>query len=147
MGPDINRGMLNFSEGKRLGKEGLWWLKVHLANKFGKDKLPLVERAQYSESILDTVHRIADDPRNNLEWLQADSPWQSLATCFELSAAMRMNNPEDYICHLHVHVDGSCNGMQHYAAFGRDEQGGRQVNLAESERPGDVYTAILKLVI
>jgi len=69
MGPDINRGMLNFSEGKRLGKEGLWWLKVHLANKFGKDKLPLVERAQYSESIIDTVHRIADDPRNNLEWL------------------------------------------------------------------------------
>ena len=69
MGPDINRGMLNFSEGKRLGKEGLWWLKVHLANKFGKDKLPLVERAQYSESILDTVHRIADDPRNNFEWL------------------------------------------------------------------------------
>ncbi len=60
---------------------------------------------------------------------------------------MRMENPEDYICDLHVHVDGSCNGMQHYAAFGRDEQGGRQVNLAESERPGDVYTAILKLVI
>jgi len=42
-----------------------------------------------------------------------------------------------------VHVDGSCNGMQHYAAFGRDENGGRQVNLANSERPGDVYTAIL----
>lgn len=44
---------------------------------------------------------------------------------------------------LHVHVDGSCNGMQHYAAFGRDSNGGRQVNLAESEKPGDVYTAIL----
>jgi len=46
-----------------------------------------------------------------------------------------------------VHVDGSCNGMQHYAAFGRDENGGVQVNLAKSDRPGDVYTAILKLVI
>ena len=75
MGPDINRGMLNFAEGKRLGKEGIWWLRVHLANKFGKDKLPLVERALYSESIMETVHKIADDPRNNLEWLQADSPW------------------------------------------------------------------------
>ena len=58
-----------------------------------------------------------------------------------------MENPEEYKSHLHVHVDGSCNGMQHYAAFGRDEAGGRQVNLAASDRPGDVYTAILKLVI
>jgi DNA-directed RNA polymerase len=66
---------------------------------------------------------------------------------FELSAAMKHANPEDYVCHLHVHVDGSCNGMQHYAAFGRDENGGRQVNLADSERPGDVYTAILRLVL
>ena len=66
---------------------------------------------------------------------------------FELSAAMKLANPEEYVCHLHVHVDGSCNGMQHYAAFGRDENGGRQVNLADSERPGDVYTAILKLVL
>lgn len=58
-----------------------------------------------------------------------------------------MDNPEDYIGHLHVHVDGSCNGMQHYAAFGRDSNGGKQVNLAESDRPGDVYTAILQFVI
>lgn len=66
----------------------------------------------------------------------------------ELSTAMRHQpNPEEYKCKLHVHVDGSCNGMQHYAAFGRDESGGRQVNLAQSDRPGDVYTAILKLVI
>jgi len=66
---------------------------------------------------------------------------------FELSAAIKSDNPEDFYSKLHVHVDGSCNGMQHYAAFGRDGNGGRQVNLADSERPGDVYTAILKLVI
>ena len=65
----------------------------------------------------------------------------------DLSAAMKSENPEDYYSKLHIHVDGSCNGMQHYAAFGRDGNGGRQVNLADSERPGDVYTAILKLVI
>ena len=58
-----------------------------------------------------------------------------------------MSNPEDYISHAHIHVDGSCNGLQHYAALGKDDTGARQVNLADSERPGDVYTAILKLVI
>ena len=65
----------------------------------------------------------------------------------ELSNAMKSENPEEYISHTPVHVDGSCNGMQHYAALGRDNRGARQVNLADSERPGDVYTAILKLVI
>jgi DNA-directed RNA polymerase len=38
---------------------------------------------------------------------------------------MKSANPEEYESHLHVHVDGSCNGMQHYAAFGRDSRGGR----------------------
>lgn len=147
MGPDINRGMLEFSDGKPIGQSGLWWMKVHLANKMGKDKLPLQERVEYAESIMDTVHRIADDPKNNLDWLQAESPWQALSVILELSRAMRLPKPEEYVSHLHVHVDGSCNGMQHYAAFGRDENGGRQVNLAKSDRPGDVYTAILKLVI
>lgn len=35
MGADLNRGILMFSEGKRVGADGLWWLKVHLANKWG----------------------------------------------------------------------------------------------------------------
>ena len=147
MGPDINRGMLNFSEGKPIGKEGLWWLKVHLSNKWGQDKLPLNERAKYAESMMEDVHRMAEDPKNNLDWLKADNPWQALGAIFELSAALNSPVPEEYISHIHVHVDGSCNGMQHYAAFGRDENGGKQVNLADGDRPGDVYTAILKLVI
>ena len=66
---------------------------------------------------------------------------------FEIADALKSGDPENYRCRLHVHVDGSCNGMQHYAAFGRDGNGGRQVNLADSERPGDVYTAILRLVL
>jgi DNA-directed RNA polymerase len=65
----------------------------------------------------------------------------------DLSSALKSPNPEEYISHAHCHVDGSCNGMQHYAALGRDNRAARQVNLADAERPGDVYTAILKLVI
>lgn len=111
MGADINRGILQFSEGKRIGKDGLWWMKVHMANKWGKDKLPLDERAKFAESMADVIHRIAADPSNNLEWLQAENPWQALACIFELSAAMSLDNPEDHISHMHIHVDGSCNGM------------------------------------
>jgi len=35
MGDDMNRGILEFSEAKRIGEKGLWWLKIHLANKIG----------------------------------------------------------------------------------------------------------------
>jgi len=41
MGADLARGILEFAEGKELGTHGLRWLKIHLANKIGKDKLPL----------------------------------------------------------------------------------------------------------
>mmetsp|Transcript_7811 Transcript_7811/g.7267 ORF Transcript_7811/g.7267 Transcript_7811/m.7267 type:complete len:299 (-) Transcript_7811:298-1194(-) len=147
MGPDINRGILEFSQGKPLGKEGLFWLKVHLANKIGQDKLSLKERAHYAESIMETVHRCAQDPKNHLEWLEGDNPWQTLACMFELSEAMNSGDPENHVSHSHCHVDGSFNGMQHYSALGRDHRGGAQVNLLDSARPGDVYTGILELVL
>lgn len=45
-----------------------------------------------------------------------------------------------------MHQDGSCNGLQHYAALGRDEAGGRAVNLLPLTEPSDVYTSIAELV-
>ena len=47
----------------------------------------------------------------------------------DLSNALNSGNPEEYISHLHIHQDGSCNGLQHYAALGRDIEGAHQVNL------------------
>lgn len=42
--------------------------------------------------------------------------------------------------------DGSCNGLQHYAALGKDTLGAQQVNLIPSEVPQDVYTGVADLV-
>jgi DNA-directed RNA polymerase len=64
-----------------------------------------------------------------------------------LNTALKHSNPEDYVSCLHVHQDGSCNGLQHYAALGRDMEGAYQVNLGPTERPGDVYTHVAKMVI
>jgi len=69
MGHDLNRGFLEFSEPKPLGPRGLRWLKIHLANKIGEDKLPLDGREAYADSIMDMVHRCAEDPKNNLDWV------------------------------------------------------------------------------
>ena len=64
----------------------------------------------------------------------------------EIDRALESEDPATYMCRLPVHQDGSCNGLQHYAALGRDEAGGEQVNLMPRERPGDVYTGIANVL-
>lgn len=54
---------------------------------------------------------------------------------FQLANALRSGNPEEYVSHLPVHQDGSCNGLQHYAALGRDKIGAVSVNLAPCKAP------------
>lgn len=123
MGADISRGLLQYCEGKPLGKRGLYWLKIHFANKMGKDKLSLSEREQYTNSMLPWIHKVARDPQNNLEWLSSENPWQALAALIDIDGAVRSGEPESYVSHTSVHLDGSCNGLQHYAAIGRDIKG------------------------
>jgi len=62
LGPDHCRGLLQFAEGKPLGKRGLWWLKAHLANVFavGVDKLPLAERVQFTDAHIEQIMESAD---------------------------------------------------------------------------------------
>jgi DNA-directed RNA polymerase len=69
------------------------------------------------------VHRCAEDPRNNLFWMDSENPWQTLGVIFELSEALKSEDPTKFISNSPVHVDGSCNGMQHYAALGKDAVG------------------------
>ena len=45
-----------------------------------------------------------------------------------------------------VHQDGSCNGLQHYAALGRDRAGAESVNLCPNDVPSDVYSDVVELV-
>jgi DNA-directed RNA polymerase len=147
LGNDLSRGLLIFWQGKELGEDGLKWLKVHLSNLFGIDKAPLTERIQYAEENTDKIFKTAEDPLNYREWwMSADKPWQALATIFELSEALKLPDPTKHISHQPVHQDGTCNGLQHYAALGGDVEGARQVNLTPAERPQDVYTFVANLV-
>jgi hypothetical protein len=43
-------------------------------------------------------------------------------------------------------MDGSCNGLQHYAALGRDKEGGAAVNLLDGAAPRDVYKGVAAIV-
>ena len=143
---DICRGLLEFAEGKPIGKQGLRWLKIHLANKMGKDKMSFPDRVLYADSIMPIVEGCVKDPAKNRQWLEVEDSWQTLAAMHDLWEAMSKPNPEEHISHLHIHQDGSCNGLQHYAALGRDYAGARQVNLMHSDKPGDIYTHVANMV-
>ncbi|KAH1053177.1 hypothetical protein GLYMA_08G263000v4 [Glycine max] len=126
LGSDLCRGILEFSEGRPLGKSGLCWLKIHLANLYagGVDKLSYDGRIEFTENHLDDIFDSADRPLEGKRWwLQAEDPFQCLAACTNLSEALRSPTPETTISHMPVHQDGSCNGLQHYAALGRDKNG------------------------
>ena len=64
----------------------------------------------------------------------------------ELKNALESPDPHAYESALPVHQDGTCNGLQHYAAFGGDATGARQVNLDVADRPSDVYTYVANMV-
>lgn len=150
LGSDLCRGLLRYGHGKPLGARGLFWLKVHLANLFGVNKLSLADRAKWTEERIKRVVLAGRDPLHpdhRAFWLEAEEPWQALATCMELAAALDSPSPEAYVSSLPVHQDGSCNGLQHYAALGRDEIGGAQVNLVPGDKPSDPYTTVCKRVI
>ncbi|KAL2234913.1 UNVERIFIED_CONTAM: DNA-directed RNA polymerase 1B, mitochondrial [Sesamum indicum] len=150
LGSDLCRGILEFAEGRPLGKSGLRWLKIHLANVYGGgvDKLSYEGRVSFTENHLGDIFDSADRPLEGRRWwLGAEDPFQCLATCINLSEALRSPCPESTVSHMPVHQDGSCNGLQHYAALGRDKLGAAAVNLVAGDKPADVYSGIAARVL
>eukprot|EP01121_Diplochlamys_sp_Union-15-3_P018720 TRINITY_DN6881_c0_g1_i1.p1 TRINITY_DN6881_c0_g1~~TRINITY_DN6881_c0_g1_i1.p1 ORF type:complete len:1077 (-),score=188.76 TRINITY_DN6881_c0_g1_i1:102-3332(-) len=148
MGSDLCRGLLIFGEGMELGERGLYWLKIQLSNLYGLDKVPFSDRIDFVNQNLDNIFDSADHPLDGSRWwLKASSPWQCLAACFELTNALRSPDPHRYVSYLPIHQDGTCNGLQHYAALGGDLEGAKSVNLVPSESPQDVYSNVCKLVL
>ena len=147
MGADNCRGLLLFKEAKPLGSTGLKWLKIHLANVYGFDKANLEDREKFATEHLNDILDSANNGLHGRRWfLQAEDPWQCLAACCELRNALRLPDPTEYTSQLPIHQDGSCNGLQHYAALGGDVDGAKQVNLEPSGRPSDVYTGVAEFV-
>jgi DNA-directed RNA polymerase len=166
IGDDLSRGLLLFAEARPLGKTGLRWLKIHLANVFGYDKASFDEREQFVDERLDKIKDSAEKPldvrlhfafesthaymlsllQGDKWWQKADDPWQCLSTCMELNAAMNSPTPALFESRLPVHQDGTCNGLQHYAALGGDEAGAQHVNLEKGDRPADVYSHVARMV-
>ncbi|KAL4707894.1 hypothetical protein ACJJTC_010329, partial [Scirpophaga incertulas] len=148
LGADPARALLHFARKRPLGPAGLAWLQLHAINLTGEFKRHTVaDRLKHAEKIMDLILDSADRPLDGKGWWKkSEEPWQTLACCMEIANAVRSPNPEEYMCGFPVHQDGSCNGLQHYAALGGDAAGAAAVNLAPARRPQDVYSAVVALV-
>lgn len=102
---------------------------------------------EYANKCMDLILDSADNPLHGKGWwTNSEEPWQTLACCMEIANIVRSGDVVNYKSHFPVHQDGSCNGLQHYAALGRDKAGGYSVNLCPANVPQDVYSAVVTLV-
>lgn len=142
-GADLAKGLLMFAKGKRLGKDGVKWLKRHIANTFGIDKASWAEREAWVDEHSTQLSLCAIDPLTYRFWLDADKgskPWQGLACCFAWEEYCK--HGEDAVIHIPVNLDGSCNGLQHLSSLLLDTFGATSTNCVDHDKPADIYRLV-----
>lgn len=141
-GSDVAKATLHFADKKALGARGVFWLKVHIANSLGFDKVRMQARVDYVDSIWNRLEAALDVPEDHAELWGTDAPWCAYTAAWELREALRTRNPETYETGIPVHMDATCSGLQHFSAMLRDRTGGQYVNLfdAGGEQKQDIYT-------
>jgi DNA-directed RNA polymerase len=139
---DFGKSLILFSEGAKITKKGMEWIKFQLATTYGLDKATMQERLEWVDKgeNRELVHRVWSDPIGNIaDWENADEPWLFLAACnewYELYYEHRFHT------HLPVAVDATCSGLQILAGLSKDASTARMVNVIGSEKPQDAYAVI-----
>lgn len=151
-GPDISRGLLMASDPAPLGDRGVYWLHVHAANSAGQDKMEFADRAAWTKKWIadNRVHEWigSDDGIINAAadtWASTHPERKIKRPVQFLSALIGLFYP-DYGRRVPIHRDGTANGLQHYAAIGRDREGAEAVSLCGPFRPGGVYSQVSDIV-
>lgn len=127
-GADFAKGVLTFNRKKPLGKRGMYWLKVHIANSAGFDKGTFDERVQWVDDNWKIISSALDCPEDASE-VFIESPCVMFQAAWELREALRSRNPYEYLCSTPVHMDATMSGGQHFSMLLRDEVGGFLTNL------------------
>ncbi|WP_174263733.1 DNA-directed RNA polymerase [Hyphomicrobium sp. CS1BSMeth3] len=152
---DLSRSMLRFAEGKPIGDgSGPKWLAYQVAKAFDQDKLSWADREKWTRDHEELLRRIAEDPfgnRQQWEQMAGDKLWSALAAAREWIAYVDSGRSPEFVTHLPCYIDGTCNGLQHFAALAGDSALARLVNLEPSNTRADIYQAVadrlLELVI
>ena len=141
---DQDRSLIMFANTMKQTSRGEFWLKVHVANLFDQDKESFENRIKWVDSNIEMLRSINNDPYETISlWAddkkKKNQSFQRLAAVFELFRT-------DGLTQLPIGMDGSCNGIQHWAAVAKDTVIGKMVNLEPSNKPNDAYGVVANAV-
>ncbi len=146
-GSDVARGLLEFAKAKPLGTdEGARAFVTQGANHWGHDKVSFEDREDWVMEHAERLRGIGNDPLSDFWWAEADDPWQFLAWCLEFAEWEATENSLDFPSRQVISRDGSCNGIQHFAAMLRDLASAEEVNLLPGDSPRDIYGRVAEVV-
>lgn len=141
-GNDAGKALLQFADAKPLGPNGGHWLAIHCANVWGADKLAMEDRVLWAEMNSDMMLACAKEPLVDTEWQNADKPFNFLAACFEWAGYVE--HGEHHLSRQPIALDGTCSGLQHFAAMARDQIGAEAVNVVQvGNTPSDLYARVV----
>lgn len=157
-GSNLELGLLEFAEGLPIKtQQAEDWLAIHGANEWGVklddgralDKVSYAERIAWVHANSHWIEECGRAPRLNTQWMRAGKgkkPWKFLAFCIDWFGYMEAKRwGEEYVSHLPVSVDGTCNGLQHLSAMVRDRAAAESVNLIDRPQPADIYTVVAEI--
>ena len=138
-GCDLNKALICYASPYKVSKKGIYWLMVALANEFGYDKDTFDGRVQWVKDRMDLWQAIDADPYGTVTEWEDDAKMKNasflrIARVFDLMEAIRTGWSS-----MPVNLDGSCNGVQHWAALTRDLDVAEKVNLIATPSPQDLY--------
>jgi len=138
------KALLEFANKRVLDEDGVYWTKVHVANTYGKDKLPFEKRVEWVDNNLVRIKGIADSPFEDISfWNEADEPLLFLSACKALTDGLR-----GIPVGLPVHLDATCSGIQIYSGLLKDADGAEAVNVVNNStgEPSDIYQQVANKV-
>ena len=141
---DHVRSLFKFARGAHIDRNDLELLEIHCANSYDVSG-SWAERFDWVTKNRALIDAVGADPSGTVdEWYKLDKPFRFVAACRELRKAWA--DQCNFVTHLPLAFDGSCNAFQHYLLIGRIREGAQRVNLINypDGRRGDVYMDVIE---
>jgi len=142
-GVDFQRCLYEYADGIKVGG-GIDWLAIHGANQWGI-RGTKQERIAWVQENSTRIADCAMNPYDCKWWHDAGKPWSFLAFCLEWKGVL--DKGTDYVSHIPVQMDGSCNGAQILSLILADVNLATLCNVLPSDRPQCIYEYASEKVI